>query len=177
MTETNRPQTAQNAVWMHGQIWRYMCPSKTWKPFKQTPNSIPLINSLRLQTAGGWQRGGVITTYPANLHQLSDHDDAEAVFLPHHPPEIIQSLLLGSCWEEQRRFRDGKMLRLSLITEKTLLTDLQSGLITTQVFKFCVFYRWYFRKVTDSCRGDTPCSLYTLSLSCCPEKQKQMEKF
>lgn len=40
--------------------------------------------------------GGVHITYPANLHQLSDHDNAETIFLPHHPPEIIQSLLLGS---------------------------------------------------------------------------------
>lgn len=46
--------------------------------------------------------GGLHITYPADLHQLSDHDDAEAIFLPHHPPKIIQSLLLGSWWEDGR---------------------------------------------------------------------------
>lgn len=45
---------------------------------------------------GGRLLGGIHITYPANLHQLSDHDDAETIFLPHHPPKIIKRLLLGS---------------------------------------------------------------------------------
>lgn len=36
-------------------------------------------------------------TYPAHLHQLGDHDNAEAVLLPNHPPEIVDHLLLGAC--------------------------------------------------------------------------------
>lgn len=35
--------------------------------------------------------------YPAHFHQLGDHDDAEAVLLPHHPPEVVDHLLLGAC--------------------------------------------------------------------------------
>ena len=40
-------------------------------------------------------------THPAYLHQLGDHDDAEAVLLPHHPPEIQHRLLLGPWWREE----------------------------------------------------------------------------
>lgn len=54
-------------------------------------------------------------TYPANFHQLSDHDNAETIFLPHHPPKIIQCLLLGSLWEERgnNRERDKKEMAAS----------------------------------------------------------------
>lgn len=42
-------------------------------------------------------------THPAYLHQLSDHDNTEAVLLPHHPPEVIHRLLLGSWWRKDER--------------------------------------------------------------------------
>lgn len=45
-------------------------------------------------------------TYPAHLHQLGDHDDAEAIFLPHHPPKVVQRLLLGS-WSGEGRDNRG----------------------------------------------------------------------
>lgn len=42
----------------------------------------------------GQREGG---TYPAHLHQLGDHHNTEAVLLPHHPPEVVDHLLLGAC--------------------------------------------------------------------------------
>lgn len=43
--------------------------------------------------------------YPAHFHQLGDHDDAETVLLPHHPPEVVDHLLLGACRGERGRRR------------------------------------------------------------------------
>lgn len=46
-------------------------------------------------------------TYPAHLHQLGDHDDAEAVLLPDHPPEVVDHLLLGSCGGDAKQGEGG----------------------------------------------------------------------
>lgn len=51
-------------------------------------------------------------TYPAHFHQLVDHDNAEAVLLPNHPPEIVDHLLLGACgggdMQQKCRWRSGR---------------------------------------------------------------------
>lgn len=74
------------------------------KAFRIDTKTFPYVSEDWAVTGGGGS-GGVGRTvhiaYPANLHQLSDHHNAEAIFLPYHPPEIIQSLLLGSCWKEK----------------------------------------------------------------------------
>ena len=31
-----------------------------------------------------------MSTYPAFLHQVCDHDDHAAVLLPHHSPEVLE---------------------------------------------------------------------------------------
>lgn len=35
--------------------------------------------------------------YPADFHQLGEHDNTEAVLLPDHPPEVVDHVLLGAC--------------------------------------------------------------------------------
>lgn len=56
------------------------------------PPSIFAGGSLRSR-----DKKGKGETYPAHFHQLGDHDNAEAVLLPNHPPEVVDHLLLGAC--------------------------------------------------------------------------------
>lgn len=69
-----------------------------------------MVNMECFWALGGDKEVNMHITHPANFHQLSDHDNAETIFLPHHPPKIIQCLLLGSLWEERgnNRERDKK---------------------------------------------------------------------
>lgn len=51
----------------------------------------------RVAGAGGRDEA----TYPPDLHELGDHDDAEAVLLPNHSPEVIDHVLLRACVEKR----------------------------------------------------------------------------
>lgn len=43
------------------------------------------------------QKNPKTSIYPSNLHQIGYHDDAGRLFLPHHPPEVVHSLVNGTC--------------------------------------------------------------------------------
>ena len=87
------------------------------------------VSEHRAMTGGGQ---GLNITYPANLHQLSDHDDAETVLLPHHPPKVIQSLLLGSCWEDERNKSEGQTAASKPLGTGILIAG-KSCIIATQL--------------------------------------------
>lgn len=51
-------------------------------------------------------------TYPSHFHQISNHDDAGGVFVPHHPPKVVYCLLHRS-WNnksDERLRSEGLMI-------------------------------------------------------------------
>lgn len=59
-------------------------------------------------------------TYPSHFHEVGHHYDACGVFMPHHPPEVIDGLLHWSCSKTEHRlfflfckFATGKFLGLA----------------------------------------------------------------
>lgn len=43
-------------------------------------------------------------THPSDFHKVGHHYYAGSVFVPHHPPEVVDGLLHRSCSKTEQRF-------------------------------------------------------------------------